>query len=294
MRSLPALTGEVNSAVERRVRALETKRPLDLDAVERAVCRIRRPSVLAARLGDAIRYSQRVEADVAGLSIDVLLPHASDGYVGRFLAVWEPDELGHAAAQELLLRSLGLPVYEARSADSLPFHNRVAGCVGRLVPSVYEMVSMTYHSIGAINERLAMAAYAKMAEIATELGEPDLVDVLIDPMRRDEAGHLGYYRTHARQLRRRLAPWQLRVVRALIVHTYAPVGAGRRVDRPQFGRALMALEDDPENPAIADAVDAIARDLLAAPGEVLPPFVVAAMRQCLAAAHPERRTRRAA
>lgn len=60
-------------------------------------------------------------------------------------------------------------------------------------------------------------------------------------------------------------PWQLRVVRGLIVHTYAPVGAGRRSDRPLFGRALVALEDDPENPAIADAVDAIARDLLAVP-----------------------------
>lgn len=281
MHSRPAFSRDASTAIERRVKALEAKRPLDLSAVDGAVHRIRRPEVLAARLGDARRYSQRVEADVAGLSIDVLLPHATDGYIGRFLGVWVPDELGHAAAQERLLRAVRLPVQAPQPADSVPLHNRVAGLLGLLAPSVYELVSMMYHSIGAINERLAMAAYARMAAIATELGETELVDVLIDPMRRDESGHLGYYRTHARQLRHHLAPWQLRVVRGLIVHTYAPVGAGRRSDRPLFGRALVALEDDPENPAIADAVDAIARDLLAGPCQALPPFVVAAMRDCL-------------
>jgi hypothetical protein len=279
-----AVTFRDNEAVERRVVALETKRPLDLDKVDRAVRRLHQPELLADRLGDAVRYSQRVEADVAGLSIDVLLPHAESDQIGRFLTVWVPDELGHAHAQELLLDTLGLPVFAAQPSDAVPLHNRVAGMLGRFLPRAKEIVSMSYHTIGAINERLAMGAYGRMAEIAHSLGERELAEVLLEPMRRDESGHLGYYRTYARQLATRLAPWQRSLVRSLIVRTYAPVGAGRRPDRPLFGRALIALEDDPDNPDISHAVDGIARDLLAADGEPVPSFVLAAMRDCVAAA----------
>lgn len=277
----PALTAEANDAIERRTHALETKRSLDLDAVDGAVRGIRNPSLLAARLGDAIRYSQRVEADVAGLSIQTLLPHATDDYVARFLAVWVPDETGHGHALDLLLRRLGLSSYATRASDAVPVHNRVAGLLGRLAPHAYEMVSMAYHAIGAINERLALEAYARMGTIAASLGETEIARVLMSPLRRDESGHLGYYRTYARQLRPRLAAWQMAVVRALIVRTYAPVGAGDTVDKAPFGRAVVQLEDDPENPQIAKAVHGIAEELLARDGTSLPPFVLTSLRECV-------------
>ena len=175
----PALTREGNEALERRLRGLETKRPLDLEVVARAIRRIRRPEALAARLGDALRYSQRVEADVAGLGIETLLPRAGGDFDGRFLAVWVPDELGHADAQAVLLDHLGLPAYQSRPADAVPIQNRLAGTLGRLSAHAYEIVSLAYHTIGAINERLAIAAYTRMSAIAHEMGEVELADSVV-------------------------------------------------------------------------------------------------------------------
>ena len=289
----PALS-DFNAALDRRLHSLETKQPLDLEAVERAIARVRRPDELVARLGDALRYSQRVEADVAGLGIESLLPHSGEDHNGRFLAVWVPDELGHAAAQAILLERLQLPVYEARPADAAPIYNRIAGALGRISACTAEMVSLAYHSIGAINERLAMAAYGRMAEVADEIGEHELTQALFAPMRRDESAHLGYYRAHARQLGPCLAPWQRRLVRSVVVHTYAPVGARRPSDKAPFGRALAELEKDPQNPSIAPAVHQIAVELLAAPDQPMPPFVARSMRRCLDLAEVPAPTVRAA
>lgn len=280
-RRRPALVHEPNEAVERRVKALEAKERLDLDEVERMVARLDDVDALAERLTASIRYSQRVEAEVAGLSIEMLLPYATDDFDGRFLEVWVPDERGHGEALEMLLGALDLPVFEPRGADVVPPHNRVAGVLGRLTRHAYEIVSLTYHSVGAINERLALAAYTRMGEIAIELDEPELAGTLLTPMRRDESLHLGYYRTYARQLRQRMAPWKVAVVRAIIVHTYAPVGAGNAADKAPFGDVLIELEDDPENPSVADAVQAVAEELLAKPDQELPPFVLDSARRCL-------------
>jgi hypothetical protein len=276
-----AVLDEHVAPVAHRVRSLELKPRLDLDGVNRAIERIRRPDDVARRIAPALRYAQRVEAEVAGLSIETLLPNAHRDLHGRFLAVWVPDELGHAEALARLLRALDLPPVEPRPADAVPIHNRVAGFLGRRSRHAYEMVSMTYHTIGAINERLALGAYGRIAEILDELGERPLIDAMFGPMRRDESMHLGYYRTYARQLRHRLKPWQLTLVRTLIVHTYAPVGAGERRDKPLFGETLRVLELDPDNPTIATAAHDIATELIAKEGRTLPPFALKAMRACL-------------
>lgn len=280
-REAGALTAEQNRAIERRLDALERKDPLDLDAVTAAIHRIDRPELLAARLGPAIRYSQRVEADVAGLSIDTLLPHSPESHIGRFLRTWVPDESGHGAALELLLDHLGLPAAPAADPDDVPLHNHIVGALARLSPHARAIVSMTYHSIGAMNERLAVGAYSKMSRIATSVGAGGLADDLFRPMRVDESHHLGYYRTYAVQLRAALAPWQLAVVRALIVQTWAPVGAGAKADRAPFGEAILALEEDPENPSIAAVIQEIAQDLVAEPDQTLPPFVQRQLADCI-------------
>ena len=80
-------------------------------------------------------------------------------------------------------------------------------------------------------------------------------------------------------------PRQRPLVRSLVMHTYAPVGAGRAADQAPFARALAALELDPHNPAIAPVIHQIAVELLASTGRRLPPFVVTAMRHCLAQAY---------
>ena len=96
-----------NDALEARLRHVETKPSLDLDAVDAAIERIRRPDTVREQIGDALLYAQRVEAEVGGLSIETLLPHSTDDYVGRFLHVWVPDEQGHGEAQARLARLSG-------------------------------------------------------------------------------------------------------------------------------------------------------------------------------------------
>jgi hypothetical protein len=283
----PALVREFNEPIEQKLYLLETKTPLDFESVSSAIARIRDPERLRRRLGHAIRYSQRVEAEVGDLGIETLLPQATDDYVGRFLTTWMPDELGHARAHDELLRALDLPVYVSRPIDHVPFHNRIAGVLGNLSTHVYETVSMIYHSIGAINERLAMGAYRQMTAIMHELGERELADTLMNPMRRDEAAHLGYYRTYAKQLRPRLRWWQLALVRGVIVHTYAPVGAGKAHDKAPMGRALHAMQLDPHERGFWAAVEEIADELLAKPGRRLPPFVQTSLQRCVDLARGE-------
>lgn len=266
--------------IELRLDRLEVKRSVDLDAVAGAVRRLRDPEQVRDRLGAALLYSQRVETEVAGMGIEVLLPHSQNGLVGRFLDTWVPDEQRHGIAQELLLEHLGLTSYVPRAHDVVPLHNRIAGVLTRLLPAARGIVEMAYHAIGAINERFAMEAYRQMADVLTELGEQEMVDTLMTPMRNDEAMHLAYYRTYARQLRHSLARWQVAVVRALIVHTYAPVGAGADADKPPLGRALLAMEHDPENPAIAGQMQSIAEELLN-DGAELRPFVRRSLAECV-------------
>lgn len=281
-----------NDAVERRCRMVETKPPLDVEAAHRAIDRLRRPDVVRDRLGAPLLYAQRVEAEVAQLPIEVALPHAADDYMGRFLRVWTPDETGHGEVQARLLDVLGLEVHEAVTDDWLASH--LAGLASRGSARLHEIVLMLYHSVGAMNEKLAMSAYQAMGEIACDVGEAELAEALFRPMRRDESMRLGYYRTYARELRRQLRPWQLAVSRWLVVQTYAPVGARRDKHKATLGRTLAALGEDPENPAIAELVQAIAQELLAEEGTELPPFTRRAMLRCVDSARAEDPGRRAA
>ena len=201
---------------------------------------VRDPDAVRARLAAPLAYSQRVEAMVTGLSIETLLPRTAsgDGYINRFLTVWTPDEQGHALALERLLVALDIEPFPLPQDEPVPVHNRLAGLLGTMSARMHETVELVYHSIGAMNERLAFSAYERMSEILTELGEHGLVDTLMKPLRRDESAHLGYYRTAARELRDRLDRWQLAVARTVITRTYSPVGAGDAKDKPAFGATL--------------------------------------------------------
>jgi hypothetical protein len=256
---------------------LEAKPALVLDAVD---FELRRPDAVRARLAAPLLYSQRVEAMVTGLSIETLLPRAAgeDGYITRFLAIWEPDEQGHALALERLLRELDLEPTPLPVEEPVPLHNRLAGVLGTMSRRMHETVELIYHSIGAMNERLAFSAYERMSEVLTELGEVGLVDTLMKPLRRDESAHLGYYRTAARDLRDRVDRWQLAGARAVITRTYSPVGAGAAADKPAFGATLAALGDSTD---IVDRVQLLAESLLSVEERRLPPFVDRSFQRCL-------------
>jgi rubrerythrin len=216
---------------------------------------------------------------VTGLSIETLLPRTSgeDGYIQRFLAIWTPDEQGHARALEHLLQQLELEPFPLPTEQPVPIHNRLAGLLGTLSARMHQTVELMYHTVGAMNERLAFSAYERMAEILTELGEHGLVETLMKPLRRDESAHLGYYRTAARDLRDRCDRFQLAAARNILVHTYAPVGAGDKRDKPAFARTLESLGDFD---LIVDKVQLIAESLLSADERRLPPFVAKSFDRC--------------
>ncbi len=243
---------------------------------------LRDPAAVRARLAAPLAYSQRVEAMVTGLSIETLLPRTAsgDGYINRFLAVWTPDEQGHARALDRLLVELEIEPFPLPEDEPVPVHNRLAGLLGTMSGRMHETVELVYHAIGSMNERLAFSAYERMSEILTELGEHGLVDSLLKPLRRDESAHLGYYRTVARDLRDRLDRWQVFVARFVISHTYSPVGAGDAKDKPAFGDTLRSLG---EHRDIVDRVQLLAESLLSVDERRLRPFVRRSFERCLAA-----------
>jgi hypothetical protein len=258
---------------------LEAKPTLRIDHVDYD---LRDPDAVRSRLAAPLAYSQRVEALVTGLSIETLLPRTSDdgGYIHRFLTVWEPDEQGHALALEQLLVQLGLEPTPLPTDAPVPLHNRLAGLLGTMSIRMHETVELIYHTIGAMNERLAFSAYERMSEVLDELGETGLVDTLMRPLRRDESAHLGYYRTAARDLRDRLDRWQIAAARAVITRTYSPVGAGERRDRASFGATVAALGDTTD---LVTRVQCLAESLLSVEERRLPPFVQSSFDRCLAA-----------
>lgn len=256
---------------------LEAKPPLRIEDVD---YELRDPAAVRARLAAPLAYSQRVEAMVTGLSIETLLPRTAsgDGYINRFLAVWTPDEQGHARALDQLLVALDIEPFPLPQDEPVPVHNRLAGLLGRMSERMHETVELVYHSIGSMNERLAFSAYERMSEVLTELGEHGLAETLLKPLRRDESAHLGYYRTVARDLRDRLDRWQLAVARFVITQTYAPVGAGDAKDKPAFGATLRSLG---EHRDIVDRVQLLAESLLSVDERRLRPFVQRSFDRCL-------------
>ncbi len=157
---------------------LEAKPSLVIDEVDYD---LRDRDAVRARLAAPLAYSQRVEAMVTGLSIETLLPRTAsgDGYINRFLAVWMPDEQGHALALERLLVELDIEPFPLPGDEPVPIHNRLAGVLGTMSERVHETVELIYHSIGSMNERLAFSAYERMSEILAELGEEGLADTLL-------------------------------------------------------------------------------------------------------------------
>lgn len=261
-----------------KLQRLERKPTLILDAIDYG---LRDRDAVRSRLAAPLAYSQRVEAMVTGLSIETLLPRSVgvDGYIHRFLAVWEPDEQSHAMALERLLLELDIPPTPLPQDEPVPLHNRLAGRLGSLSVRMHETVELIYHSVGAMNERLAFSAYERMSEVLVELGEHGLVETLMKPLRRDESAHLGYYRTAARDLRNRVDRWQLAVARAIVTRTYAPVGAGDPRDKPAFGATLLALGGDDD---LVERVQLLAESLLSVEDRSLRPFVQRSFDRCRA------------
>jgi len=214
--------------------------------------------------------------------VEAILPRLGEND-RRFLSVWSRQEVAHGAIFDALCVELDL----APAEPPLRPPRRSLRTVGALARQQWwhDVFKLVYLARGAMHERLTLDAYSRIRARFDAWGEHALAATMIEPIRRQEAGHLGYYRAAAAAQRARLSTAQLALARVISVRTYAPVGA-TRARRAQCGRTFTSIAGhDIEG---LEPVQAIAEQVLGHGRRPLPRFVQAAMTDCLAAAGPRR------
>ncbi len=270
--------------LEARVGRLEDDPPLELGSVELTV---RHPALLRDRFEEIFGYIATVEGAVPQnvAEITALLPGLDDQDL-RFLCVWSSHELAHAAIFDALRAELGL----AAAQDGRPVSSVVPDPVrprpsfrafGALSTSrwLQDVFKLLYLSRGAMHEHMTYDCYRHLGRQFAALGEDGLVRTVTEPIRRQEAAHLGYYRLAAITHRARMTSAQVGLARWLTVHTYTPVGAGPCGTGPT-GRVFAGLAGD-DMDEVLDAVEAVADQLLGDGTHPLPRFVHDSMDACL-------------
>jgi hypothetical protein len=279
--------------LETRVGRLEDEPPIALDSVDLT---IGDPALLRQQFEEIFSYIASVESAVSQNVADItsFLPDL-DEQDRRFLSVWSTHELAHAAIFDALRGELGLvpPSGEKRQAPPpstgasgarLSFRLSGALAKNRWLHDVFKLI---YLSRGAMHEHMTYDCYRHMSSQFEALGELALVRTVSEPIRRQEASHLGYYRLAAATHRNQLTAGQIRLARQLTVYTYTPVGAGV-CGKSSAGRVFTDLAGDDVD-AVLNGVEAVADDLLGDGVHPLPHFVHAALNRCLDR-RPEHRT----
>jgi hypothetical protein len=269
--------------LDTRVRRLEDDPPIPLDSVDLTV---RNPEPLRHRFAEIFTYIAAVERAVTRNVADItaLLPDLGERDT-RFLAAWSAHELAHADIFDALRGQLGLGPPPGGPDQTGPDRTGRARLSFRLFGVcstnrwLHDVFTLIYLSRGAMHEHMTFDCYRHLGAQLTALGEDALVRTATDPIRRQEASHLGYYRLAAATHRRRLSPAQVRLARRVTVLTYEPVGAGE-CGRGPAGRVFTGLAGD-DMDQVLDAVEAVAAELLGDGDRPLPHFVHAAMDGCL-------------
>jgi hypothetical protein len=269
------MTGDTSLA--RRIDRLEADPPITLSSADLAIVH---PGRLSRELGEVFFYFALVEGLVAqnAVEVETILPRLEEDD-RRFLAIWERHEVAHGVIFDALCVELDLPPAGPPLVLGARRSLRMLSALSRQ-QWWHDVFRLVYLARGAMHERLTFDAYSRIGARLERWGEHALVATVTDPIRRQEAGHLGYYRAAAAAQRDRLTPAQLRLARVISVNTYAPVGA-TRARRGQCGRAFRSIAgEDIEG---LEPVQAIADRVLGDGLRPLPSFVEAAMRECLAA-----------
>jgi len=269
--------------LEARIGRLEGDPPLPLGSADLTV---RHPEPLRAAFGEIFAYIAAVERAVTRNVADVnaLLPDL-DRLDHRFLAAWSAHELAHADIFDALRSVLGLDDPATGAGSGRPagpvrprLSFRLSGVLSanRWLQDVFKLV---YLSRGAMHEHMTFDCYRHLGAQLAALGEEPLVRTVTDPIRRQEAAHLGYYRLAAATHRRGLSAAQVGLARRITLLTYEPVGAGE-CGREPAGRVFTGLAGEHMD-QVLDAVEMVADELLGDGVRPLPHFVHAAMDGCL-------------
>jgi len=267
-------------SLEARVARLEDEPPIDLGSVDLAV---NAPAPLRRRFEEVFSYIATVEGAVPQNVADItaLLPGLGP-LDRRFLSVWQGHELAHSAIFDALRTELGLTARPgADRATRTPRSRRSFRAWGTLarIPWLHDVFTLVYLVRGAMNEHMTYDCYRHLGRHFDALGEHALTRTVTEPIRRQEAAHLGYYRLAATTHRRTLSPAQVALAGRITVSTYALVGSSP-AGRAESGRVCTALAGDHLD-AVLDSVQDLADQLLGADDRPLPPFVQRAMADSL-------------
>jgi hypothetical protein len=259
-----------------RVGRLEADPALSLADVDLTIVR---PERLRLQFDEVFYYFALVEGEVAQNAVDIaaLLPDLDEND-HRFLTVWSNHEVAHSAVFDAIRAKLGLPPAAPRALPSTQRVFRIMGVLAQ-VRRFHDVLKLMYLARGAMHERLTLEAYTRLGTKLSSMGEHCLTRTVTDPIRHQEAGHLGYYKAAAAAHRLHLSPNQRSLARVLSTWTYAPVGAPGR--RALCGRVFTEISDG--DMGVLDPIEIIAADLLEDGRQWDAGFVRSAMNRCLAA-----------
>ncbi len=265
-----------DQALGERIGRLEADPAISLAAVDLTIVD---PERLRRQFDEVFYYFALVEGEVAQNAADIaaLLPDLDD-YDLRFLAVWSSHEVAHSAVFDAIRAQLDLP---PAGPGALPSAQRTFRAMGVLAQFqwLHDVLKLVYLARGAMHERLTLEAYTRLGDKLTSLGEHFLARTVTDPIRHQEAGHLGYYKAAASAHRLRLGPAQRSLARLISTWTYEPVGAPGR--RALCGRVFTEIADG--DIRVLEPLELIAADLLGDGRRWEAGFVRGAMNRCLAA-----------
>jgi hypothetical protein len=267
-----------------RISRLEDDPPIALASVDLTV---NDPKALRRKFDEVFTYIAAVERAVTQnvAEITALLP-ALDPLEHRFLSIWSAHELAHAAIFDALRAKLDreTPVAERcppeRPVEAPPPRGsfRAFGLLATN-PWLHDVFKLIYLSRGAMHEHMTYDCYRHLGAQLEALGEHALTNTVTDPIRRQEAAHLGYYRLAAVTHRKKLTRTQIGLARWITLHTYLPVGAGQ-CGRLPAGRVFATLAGEHMD-AVLDGVEGVAGELLGDGIGPLPQFVHMSMDRCL-------------
>ena len=191
-------------------------------------------------------YFALVEGLVAqnAVEVETILPGLEEDD-RRFLAVWERHEVAHGIIFDALCVELDL----SPAGPPLVLGARRSFCTLSALSRQrwwHDVFRLVYLLRGAMHERLTLDAYSRIGARLERWGEHALVATVTDPIRRQEAGHLGYYRAAAAaqrdRLTRRSSGWPGRSVSTRTRRWGRPGPGGANVaERSAASRATTSM-----------------------------------------------------
>ncbi len=192
---------------------------LDLESAFRA-----RP--LSPEALRCIRYMHDIESHTVCYLRDLLLTESHrDPRITTFLTTWAWEEQWHGVALAKVLEAHG----ETAGDDRIAATRSALGLKDKLGPLITTLGSVlarrdfvaVHMTWGAINEWSTQAGYARLAE----LEDHPVLSELLERIQRQEARHIAFYATEARE-RLEASPRARKLVRFALNKLWAPVGSG--------------------------------------------------------------------